>query len=233
MRRIARGGGGGDVLAAHALGVPAGPADHLAQPPRQRRLPGPDAQPGTRGETLPAAAATARAGRPGRVDHHVADLAGEARRADLDAPVDHDAAADAGAEGDHHDVAVPAGGAQAVLGQHGQVGVVLDDDRATRQPSPISSVQSTPWAWGRLGAKRSRPRRSTMPGHAHADRGVGAARRAERVVEFGHDPRHRGGHVAAHDRAAPGRRGDPGLGDDVVAAPRATPRTLVPPMSTP
>ena len=52
--------------------------------------------------------------------------------ADLDPPVEHDAAADAGAERDHHHVAVAAGGAQAVLGQHGEVGVVLDDDRPSR-----------------------------------------------------------------------------------------------------
>ena len=61
-------------------GSPPAQPDHLAQAPRQRGLPGQHAEPGAGGEALPAAAAAARARRAGRVHHHVADLAGEARR---------------------------------------------------------------------------------------------------------------------------------------------------------
>ena len=177
-------------------------------------------------------------GGPGRVDHHVADLAGEARRADLDAPVDHDAAADAGAERDHDDVADSRGrrpgGARPARRSWRR------SRSATVRPgsrSPISSVQSTPWAWGRLGAKHSRPcavdhaRRAHATGAASAADG-GAERRA---IEVGRPPRPRPSATwlptivagpASGWRPGPRRRCR-------RRGSRATPRTLVPPMSMP
>ena len=63
----------------------------------------------------------------------MADLAGEACRADLHPAVGHDAAADPSAQRDHDDVAVTTCRAQTVLGQHGEVGVVLHHHSATGQ----------------------------------------------------------------------------------------------------
>ncbi len=117
---------GGDILTAHGLGVATGQPDHLAQPSGQSGLAGQHAEPGARGEALPAAAPPAGARGAGRVHHHVADLPREAGRTDLDPPVDDEAAPDARPEGDHDDVVVTHRGADAVLGQHGEVGVVLD-----------------------------------------------------------------------------------------------------------
>ena len=145
-RRVAGRGRGGDVLAAHALGVAARHAHDLAEPAGQRSFAGPHAQPGARSEALPAAAAAARARWAVGVDDHVPDLAGEARGADLDPVVHDDAAADARAERDHHDVMEAAGGAEAMFGQHGEVGVVLDDDRSpgeavADQGGPVDAVR--------------------------------------------------------------------------------------------
>ena len=65
---IAVGRRGRDVLAAHALGVAAGPAHDLVEASGQRRLPGQDTEAGTGREALPASPAPARTrrSRPGR-----------------------------------------------------------------------------------------------------------------------------------------------------------------------
>ena len=79
-----------------------------------------------------------------------------------------------------HDVVVAAGGAQAVLGEHGEVGVVLDD----APPAPAAARRSArssppPGPAGRLGAKHSRPAPVHHARGAHAD-GHGGARRPAR-----------------------------------------------------
>ena len=214
-RRVAGRGGGRDVLAAHALGVAPGEPHHLAQPPGQRGLAGEDAEPGARREALPAAPPPAGAGRPGGVHHHVADLAREATRADLHPACADDAAADPGAEGHHHDVVVAAGGPEAVLGQHGEIGVVLNEDAPPRQAVPDELGPVHPLGLGQVGCEAQAPVPVDHARRADPDRC--AARRTEAPVELDHHLGHRLGHVAAHDLAVAGGRRDPGLGDDVVA----------------
>ena len=77
---------------------------HLVETPGMGRLPGQSPEAAPRGEALPAPPLAARTRRPGRVDHHVADLAGEARRPPHDVPAGDDTAPDAGAERDHDGV---------------------------------------------------------------------------------------------------------------------------------
>ena len=75
-------------------------------------------------------------------DQRVADLAGRAGRAAVGAPVDHDAAADAGADGDHHEAAdVEAAVLVVCLGERCDGGVVVDEDRAAPRRS-LSTVRS-------------------------------------------------------------------------------------------
>ena len=111
--------------------------------------------------------------------------------ADLHPPVEHDAAADAGPQRDHDDVAEATGGPQAVLGQHGEVGVVLDQERSVRAAGRRSARSSPrPGPAGRLGAKQSRPWRSTMPG-APTPTGAGrapAAARGDACADRGRRP---------------------------------------------
>src|SRR5690606_17876595 len=78
---------------------------------------------------LPAAAVAAGAAVAARDDLHVAELAGHAVLAALDLSVLEDRAADAGAQGDHHEVVLAASCAEAPLGPGGGVGVVVDEDR--------------------------------------------------------------------------------------------------------
>src|SRR6478735_780765 len=81
------------------------------------------------GVLLPAALVTALAPDAVGYDAHVPELARDAVATADDPPVEHDAPADAGAEVDHDQVALAAAGAEAVLGPHGGVGVVVDEDR--------------------------------------------------------------------------------------------------------
>jgi hypothetical protein len=61
-------------------------------------------------------------------DHRVAEL----RPPLVELPVDYDAAADAGAEGQHHDVRGTATGAEPQLGQRRSAAVVDGADRQTQ-----------------------------------------------------------------------------------------------------
>ena len=111
----------------------------------------------------------------------MADLAGEPGRAHLHPAVDHDAAADAGAQGDHDHVVVAPGGAEAVLGQDGEVGVVLDHDAAAGQPvadelRPVDAVRL-----GQVGREAEPALPVDHARCADADRrGRGRGRHAER-----------------------------------------------------
>ncbi len=89
------------------------------------------------GQRLDAAVvgAVALAGRAVGLDHRVAELGAGAGRAAVDLAAEHQAAADPGADGQHHRVRLALGGAVEVLGQGGDVGVVVDEDR---QPDPLA-----------------------------------------------------------------------------------------------
>ena len=98
----------------------------------------------------------------------------------------------------------------------------------------MSCVQSTPWAWGRLGAKQSRPRRSTMPGAPTPTGGSTAWAGVPSAVSSWATT----SATAAATWLPTIARVPVGVGTRASAtiaspAPRATPRTLVPPMSMP
>ena len=109
---------GGDVLAPDRLGVAAG----QARPPRRAVRRGPPPGPAARARcprrSAPSTPACpqGQAG-PDGIDHHVADLAGEAERPPATWPLDHQAAADPGPQGHHHGVAGAGGGPVEPLGR--------------------------------------------------------------------------------------------------------------------
>ena len=216
------------------------------QPARHGRLPGADPQAGTRGIPLPAATTAARARWAGRVDHHVPDLPGEPRRAHLDAPVDHDAAADAGSEGDHHHMAEPAGRAQPVLGQHGQVGVVVHQHDPAVQPLRQQRGPVDALALGQVRCEDEPTLPVDHAGHAHTHRGTPGS---VDTPPLGPEPcawpnasswsrlttvaTASATWPAAEPRSSAGGVRTLVSATTSSAAPNATPRTLVPPMSTP
>ena len=75
-------------------------------------------------------------------DAHVADLGADAEGAAVELAVEHEAAADAGADGDQQQVVDVLAGAEAELAPGGGVGVVLDDDREVDRASS-SALRST------------------------------------------------------------------------------------------
>ena len=81
------------------------------------------------GDGLQAAAVAAAADRAVGVDEHVAELAGEALRAAVQAAVEHQPGADARRDHQVDEVLGVAPGAERGLGQRGEVGVVVDEDR--------------------------------------------------------------------------------------------------------
>ncbi len=170
-------------------------------------------RPGPGGEALPAAPAPARTGRPGRIDHHVADFAGEAGGAHLDLPVDHDPAPDAGPEGHQDDVVKTGRGAEAVLGQHGEVGVVLDEHPATGQPTTDELGPVHPVRLGQIGGEAEPALAIDHPRGAHPH---GRTGRVQRLIEIRHHDGHGIGHVTTDDLPGPSGRGDAGLADDPV-----------------
>src|SRR5262249_38666714 len=101
-------------------------AAELEQPHRGvRRAPGELPGLGDQGVAarvlLPAAAVAAPAQPPVRHDAVVAGLAGDAPAAPVQLTVDHDPGADTRADGDEHDVILPAGRAEDGLGPDGRV----------------------------------------------------------------------------------------------------------------
>ena len=95
----------------------------------------PERRPG--GERLDAAVvgAVALAGRAVGLDHHVAELGPGAGRAAVDLAAEDQAAADPGADRQHHRVRLALRGAVEVLGEGRDVGVVVDEDR---QADPLA-----------------------------------------------------------------------------------------------
>jgi len=111
-----------------------------------------------------------------------------------------------------------------VLGQHGEVGIVLDEDRpapqsAADQLGPVDSVRL-----GQVGSEAQPPLAIDHAGRAHADRrrtvvvaGALADAPGERAVELVDHGGHGVGDVAAHNGAAAARGGQTRLGHDVIA----------------
>ena len=95
------------------------------------------AERGARGVGLDAAVAraVALAGQAVHLDHDVAELGAGAGRAAVDLAVEDQAAADPGPDRQHHRVVGAAGGAEEMLGEGGDVGVVVDEDR---QPGALA-----------------------------------------------------------------------------------------------
>ena len=122
--------GVGDQLAVDLLAGGKRLAEHGSRV-RLRRQPALTAERGARGEGLDAAAvrAVALTGRSGLVDDHVPQLGAGASRAPEELAVDDDPAADPGADGQHQRVGGAAGRAKAVLGEHRDVGVVVEIGR--------------------------------------------------------------------------------------------------------
>ncbi len=137
------------------------------------------------------------------------------------APVDNEAPADPGPQRDHHDVTEAAGRSQAVLGQHGEVGVVLDQERATGQPGADQLVPVHALGLRQVGGEAQPAPAVDHARGTHTDRAL-ARRRPPRWwqrvwrCEVGDHLGHGRGHVAADDGPGPGGGGDSGLGDDVV-----------------
>ena len=192
-----------------------------------------------RGHRFEAAGAAASAARPAGAHHHVADLAGPAVRAVVQAAVDHDPATDAGADEDRqHRVVAPAG-AQRVLAQGRGAHVVFDEHalcwagavRALRErgsrpspgwapwPPPTCELSSGP---GRTrlrrrpprtaGQRRRPPRRRLRPG----DRAVRPGDRSGRgwaairaSARFRRPRRRRPAPWCRPDRSPPRARGQP------------------------
>ena len=136
----------GDVLA----GEPVGVAVHPLQQPAGRRR---DvratsravcAERGAAGVLLPAAAVAAGAEPAVGHDPHVPPLPRHAVRAALQPAVEHDAAADAGAQRDHQRQVGAAGGAVAVLGPGGGVGVVAHPQRPLQPRREVLAQRRVP-----------------------------------------------------------------------------------------
>ena len=150
----------------------------------------------------------------------MADLAGEAGRAHLHPPVEHDAAADAGAEGDHHHVVEAAGGAEAVLGQHGEVGVVLDEDGPPGQLAADELVPVDPVGLREVGGEAEPAGAVDHAGGADAHRSGdrrrrrGGSRRSRSATTWATAP---ATWLPTMSRV-PRRGGDPRLGHDDVGA---------------
>jgi hypothetical protein len=99
----------------------------------------------------------------------VADLAGAAGAAEQP-PVDHDPAADAGAEHQAHHRAEPAGGAEQRLGEAERAGVVDDRDRAAERGGQRDPDRDALPVAGEVGEQdRVAGFLVEDAGHAHAD----------------------------------------------------------------
>src|SRR5690606_3984003 len=117
-------------------------------------------------------AAAALGGLRAGIDVDVPDLAREAVGARVQLPADHQAAADAGAEGDHEERRIAGAVAVQVLAERRRRGVVLDGHRAAQaiaQPLPeLDALEA-----GHVREPPAAPRGIDLPGDRDAD----AARR--------------------------------------------------------
>ena len=162
----------GHVLAADRLGI-ADRGREPAQPPGHGRLAGQPRDAGPGGIALPAPALPAGAPRSGRVDHHVADLACEARTAPHEAAARHDPAADARPERHEDEVVDAASRAEPVLGDGGGVRVVRDHAASSAQPRGEHRREVRARRAREVRGERDYAVVGQHPGHAHAEREVG------------------------------------------------------------
>ena len=134
----------------------------------------------------PGTPAVAAAAHHAAGDHpHVPDLGGHAEGAAVELAVQHDAAADTGADGDEQEVVDVLAGTEGELAPGGRVGVVLDDHREVHVLLQLGlQVDVPPRQVGR--EVDPRPGVVDVPRGAHADAGDVVAR-----PELGHQARDR------------------------------------------
>ena len=180
---------------AHELGdQPAVEASPRGPRPPQRRvglelgdLQGRELEAVAGGVGLEAAAigAVALAGAAVGLDDHVPELGGGPAEATVDAPARHDAAADAGAQREHEHLVDAHAGAEAVLGDAGHGGVVVDRDRhAVALLQDVAQRHVRERQVGR--DHQPSPGEVDRRGGADAD-GVGAAALRKHRVDARHD----------------------------------------------
>src|SRR5262249_33004235 len=131
--------------------------DGASQPPR-----GLFGEVGTGHVSLEAAARAAYAGSAVKVDGHMTQLAAEAAGAAMEAPVDHDAAPSASAEGEEHERARAAARAPARLAEGERVHVVVHHGGRARR---LGEQPRDRYARELRYVMRLAPHRA--PGHVH------------------------------------------------------------------
>lgn len=130
------------------------------------------------GLEVTATGAMTLAERPVRVDDHVPGLRAGADPAAVEPPVEDQAAADAGAERDHHHVCRPAPGAGLPLRERGAVGVVVDrsgeqfgPDGYALNGKPLEDTYNE-WRASRFAAAGVQCQDCHMPDRRHLWRGI-------------------------------------------------------------
>ena len=162
------------VLAPYVLRIAARQVDHRPAAPGDRRFPGQHRQPRSGGIPLPAPAPPTGARGARRIDHHVAELAGEPVPAAHQLAVDDEPATDAGAQRRRaRDRSTPRARAEPPLRHRRARGVVVDLDPhlARRRTRPRSRPATSKWATpSRFGAACSTPVAVHEPRHADPER---------------------------------------------------------------
>ena len=135
---------------------------------------------GAAGQRLGAAAFAAGTARPLRLEDHVAHFAGDAARAQVELAVEHQAAADAGADEDADHGARAAPAAVGVLAHHRHAHVVVEEDAhaAQRRRQQMGERDFFPLEVGRLVDHAGRV--VDAAGHADAHRAQLIVRHVER-----------------------------------------------------
>ena len=114
-----------DQLRGHPVEIAAGEVPHRARAVRCQQFPRAAGDVLSGSERLEAAVIAAAAERSVGVDHHVAEFAGHVGRAMVEPAVDHDAAADTGAEREADDLPAALRRADPALGLHRAIRVIL------------------------------------------------------------------------------------------------------------
>ena len=113
--------------------------------------------------------------------------------------------------------------AEAVLGQHGEIGVVLDEHPAAGQPTAHELGPVDAMGLGQVGGETEPAAPVDHPRGAHPHRRIG---RAQRLVEIGHHDGDGVSHVTADDLPRPRRSGHAGFADDAVGRVEGEPEDL-------
>ena len=143
---------------------------------------------------------------------------------DLDPAVDDQPSPDAGAQRDHDHVLVAPGRTQPVLGQHGEIGIVLDDDPAAGQALPDEHRPVHPVGLGKIGREPQSALAVQHAGRPDADGSERPARARTAASSWattcGDGVRHLDPGLTrrldAIGMGGGGRCGDTRLGDDLV-----------------